>query len=285
MGAERARARCELAFEPGERQEGPTQSPPMDAHMGVSHPPSRSPAMKPPARLLAFALAVGAASALTPSPTALGAEGAPNAAAVGRAELGKMARFLREKFVGKILRSETRSLSAAGKLEILTKGSRYVSGLTEGAQTISFDVTVHLVQDIHDLDAAGKRSGEPRHLDRISVVRYELGASESTGELIGLLTIESNSAYDTRNGGAAIRARMDGDRLVLESESILYGDYFGPGGTWIPGRSTGTSTFDVDGGKARIRDSSESWRIDPKTLERAEKLSQSTSEYLESAPT
>jgi len=141
--------------------------------------------------------------------------------------------------------------------------------LAESERGFTVDRMTTITQTLRDLDSEGRPSGEVRRKDRIVVLRYFLGARKSTGEVIGYATSVFNSSQEVFPYSAtAVRAELDGKRLVLHEDSVVYEDLFAKGGKFRPGAVTTTMSFEPKAKGVEMATKTVGFDIDPKTMTR-----------------
>ena len=184
-------------------------------------------------------------------------------------ERARVVRFLREHVIGKTvgLKKETTKI-ANGKVETEFSSRMTFANLVETQDGFIFDVVWDTEQTNYDLEEDSRRIQPGRKEDRMGVSRYEVKERKSTKRLIGFERVVTNSLVDPTGVAVALRVKLEGNNLIIDSSDINYCDFFAAGGRYRPGASEIHEEISLRGGKIESKITSESYDVDPDTLKR-----------------
>lgn len=142
---------------------------------------------------------------------------------------------------------------------------------------MSFRVYSVIEQKNWDLGDDGEKldADNPRVWSRVLSSRIAVSQSSSTGELIGIYTVEGNSVDDSLGTADSVRMMLteldDGTpALKMELKTVLYGDFFAKGDSSVPGISSSTELLFVKEDKLHAKLSYSSYRVEPDSLKMVE---------------
>lgn len=177
--------------------------------------------------------------------------------------------FLREKVINRKVRRENDGTNNTpdGTVAYHFKRDILFANLVESGNGFTFDAIVLIEQKNWDVED-GQKVGDPRRKDRALVLRYHLGQTRSTGELIGRVETLTSSVPHWLHDGESLRMRVKGEELILEKWTNLYSDFFSGGGEYYPGSAHVTYEFYLKDGKLHRSTTVETYEVDPETLEK-----------------
>jgi hypothetical protein len=215
-------------------------------------------AMRMGKRVLGFVLASYAFSGISGF-----ADGSGN-----ESEQARVVRFLREHVIGKTVGVKETAKIANGKVETEFSSRRTFANLVETRDGFIFDVIWNIEQMNYDLDDDGRRIQPGHKKDRIGVGRYEAKHTQSAKRLIGFHRIVVNSYTDPTGFAEAIRVKLEGNSLIIDSSTINYTDFYAAGGRYRPCASESREEISLRDGKIEFKYTSEPYHVDPETLKR-----------------
>ena len=182
-------------------------------------------------------------------------------------EVDRIYDFLENNVVNRTLLMEREGTLAGGAVGYSFRREATLCNLVRSAASFRYDGIYRISQKNWDVDK-GQKTGEPRTEDRLMVVRYEFGLRESTGEVTGYMHTLTSTRREWGGSTSTYRVRLQGDRLEVQSQTGLYDDYFGPGGSFFPGASIDTQQWFLRDGKLVCESQTKVYRVNPETLDR-----------------
>lgn len=184
-------------------------------------------------------------------------------------QLDSAFRFIKTKLIGKTIETKIVAKIAGGDLESEFTRRTLFLNLIQTPEGLTYDEVVLIKQCNYDLDKNGKRLDQPPAIkDRAVVQRVAVRERKSTGDLVGMSSILTNSLQDATGAVTAVRMRVTGERLELIRSTPVYEDFFAPGGKEIAGASETTTEYFMDNGRLKARTRDLGFDVDPKTLVR-----------------
>lgn len=178
-------------------------------------------------------------------------------------------KFLRKNVIDRTIAAKITVKMANNTVETDFERRTTFSYLVETKDGFMFDAVIAIKQDIYDLDDDGKRIKPGRIENRNLTVRYEFSLRKSTGRMRGFSRLIANSTGQAITGLAqSAEARIDGDTLVVDSETIGYSDHWGKGGEFFPGAHESNAVYSMRDGRLRRTETNNFFDVDPKTMKR-----------------
>lgn len=180
--------------------------------------------------------------------------------------------YIRKHVIGKTLEHRSTSKISEGKIETEFTRRTTFTNLVETSSGMAFDEVIIIKQVLYDLDEQGKRASPGRNQDRFIVVRHEYSVRKSTGHVLGIGRVLTNSLVDSTGAASSERISLKGNSLIIHRSALGYDDFFAPGGRFEPGTDDVQDEFSVRDGKLHRVETTTSYRVDPETLKRLGRL-------------
>lgn len=187
------------------------------------------------------------------------------------AERDKVYNFIATNLIGKSVGHQHKGTSKNAKLAWDFKRKISYTNLHKTSEGLIFDEVIEIKQSNQAIDESGNpvAGSAPVVEDRTLVIRVSAKQSQSTGKMLGVAQVISNSNPRHDNTGTADFVsvlRLDGDTLILHRQNGLYADHFAAGGKTNAGRSSQESKIRVENGKLVADTKVISFLVDPETL-------------------
>ena len=189
---------------------------------------------------------------------------APAAAA---SEKDRIVGFLKDHVIGRTFTAERYVVKiAGGKQEAEAEVSVTFADLAETRHGFYFDRAMTRKQTNYDLDASGNRTGKKYVKDSQSVTRLFLGATKSTGRVLGY-TVDSFDSSDWPYATELLQMRLADDKLTLIRSSELYGDLYAKGDMYRPGVVRIRDVFSAEKDGVKMTDQEFGYDINARAVE------------------
>lgn len=184
-------------------------------------------------------------------------------------EIDTVQSFLEENVIGRTLETRITSQITGSSLEAEFHRRTHYQNLIRTPEALSFDVVFLVKQKNYDLDENGKRLDKPPQVkDRNLVIRYSVRQLKSSGTLVGLQRVLTNSLTDPTGAGSAVQMSVKNSRLILTASTPLYSDHFAAADKLKTGASKITNEFWTEDQKLKSKIHEFGYDVDPETLER-----------------
>lgn len=211
------------------------------------------------------------ATALIPTPVS--AAGNPKAivaqsTATPLTERDQIYDWIQANLVGKTISLSSTTKIDEGRIEAEFSAKRTFTNLQKTTQGLTLDNFTIIEQTNYDLDDNGQRMGDPRNKNRVNLSRWFIKQKKSSGKVIGYSTGISSTSSDPTGSASQLSMKLESSRLILNTSTVGYSDFFAQGGQYKPGASATTSVYEVVNGKLRLETTSKVFNVDPETGER-----------------
>lgn len=177
--------------------------------------------------------------------------------------------FLKENVVDRTVSMATRdSRIDQGRIATDFAVTMTLTNLRKTRYGLEYDLESTVEQTNYDLDSSGRRTGVKRVEDREQTGRCHLRQMKSTGEVVGysrMVSYTTKSDLDPTGSASAVRMRLSGGKLIIESAGVNYGDYFAYGGRFRTGWSHREDVLEIKAGKLSWQGLVQSYNFNPRT--------------------
>ncbi len=182
---------------------------------------------------------------------------------------------------------EFKRFQTSGRTEIATgavvdaSSTNIVSSVSRNDQSLQYILSWNIQSKKYDRLPDGSLSTVPFIGDRMGTTLCTFSVMRSVDDLIGSCVIQSNSGFNRIGSASGARISLAEQRLTVTTLTSMYFDMYGPGNSWVPGRSESTSIYHVNGeGKSVEERSTRYWQVNPANLERTTDVSELPKEVI-----